>query len=65
MRHSKYRKESVQDFRSALSERIRQEVFFANLCSSVVFNRFKEILIVSLKIKQEFSESLCYNETEK
>ena len=26
---SKYRKESVQDFRFALSERIRQEVFFA------------------------------------
>ena len=26
---SKYRKESVQDFRFALNERIRQEVFFA------------------------------------
>lgn len=26
---SKYRNESVQDFRFALSERIRQEVFFA------------------------------------
>ena len=36
---SEYRKESVQDFRFALSERIRQEVFFATFvkkCESMI-----------------------------
>ena len=32
---SKYRNESVQDFRFALSERIRQEVFFATFVQNI------------------------------
>ncbi len=46
---SKYRTESVQEFRFALSEEIRKEVFYATLLQSIENGIKSNILIKALK----------------